>query len=350
MNSQTRNLWFWLTIIAVTLLAVYLLRSILLPFVLGMAMAYFLDPAADRLERWKLSRGGAALLITLIFFSAIVLALSIAIPVLAGQLTEMIAAIPGYVEQFNQNIAPMIEEKLSHISPSFTEEIKNAIGNASGAMASASVAFFSGALSSGMAFVNVILLLLITPIVAFYMLRDWDRIMAKLDSLIPRRHIDTVHEQIAIIDCRLSGFVRGQLIVCTMLGIYYALGLTLAGLNFGFIIGLATGFLTILPYAGVAIGMIIGLLVAVFQFDSITPIIVVAVVFASGQFIEGNFITPKLVGDKVGLHPVWMIFAMLAGAALFGFVGALLAIPVAAILGVLTRFAITRYQQSSYFQ
>ncbi|MGE0755235.1 MAG: AI-2E family transporter, partial [Alphaproteobacteria bacterium] len=193
-------------------------------------------------------------------------------------------------------------------------------------------------------------LFLITPIVAFYLLRDWDRLVDHIDNLLPRKHAATIREQMRIIDRTLAGFLRGQFNVCLILGTYYAIGLTLVGLKFGLLIGLATGFLTIFPYVGLMLGMGIGLSVALFQFGDFMPVAMTLAVFVTGQIIEGYFITPKLVGDKVGLHPVWIIFGMLAGAALFGFVGILLAIPVTAVMGVLIRFAISRYKLSNYYQ
>ena len=205
-------------------------------------------------------------------------------------------------------------------------------------------------LSSGVAFINIISLILITPIVAFYLLRDWDKVVAHIDALLPRKRAETIRQQLVIIDNTLAGFVRGQLNVCILLGIYYAIFLTILGLNFGFVIGLATGFLVIFPYVGLLVGMAAGITVAFFQFGEMSQVLMVLGVFISGQVIEGNFVTPKLVGDKVGLHPVWIIFAMLAGGALFGFVGVLLAVPMAAVIGVLIRFGLGEYQKSSYFQ
>jgi predicted PurR-regulated permease PerM len=181
------------------------------------------------------------------------------------------------------------------------------------------------------------------------LLRDWDYITESIDSLLPRKHVDVIREQLAIIDATLAGFLRGQLNVCLLLGAYYAIGLSLVGLNSGFLIGMITGFMVIFPYVGLLVGMASGLAVAFFQFEDMMSIILVLLVFVSGQLLEGNFITPKLVGEKVGLHPVWIIFAMLAGAALFGFVGILIAVPFAAVVGVLTRFAISKYRDSDYY-
>jgi predicted PurR-regulated permease PerM len=345
-----RNLWFWLAIVLGFFIFIYLIRSILLPFVLGMATAYFLDPAGDKLQRLGLSRTNATLLITVLFFSLILLVTMLVAPLLISQMTDLIAVIPDYVAQFERDIVPVMEQKLSVLSPSLMQDIKSSLTSSSGIIAGGIANFFGNALTSSFAFLNILSLVLITPVVSFYLLRDWDQLVHHVDSLLPRSKRETIREQCIIIDRTLAGFVRGQLNVCILLGLYYAILLTLAGLNFGFLIGLATGFLVIFPYVGLLVGMLTGLTIAFFQFSEWIPVLTVLAVFISGQIIEGNFVTPKLVGDKVGLHPAWIIFAMLSGAALFGFVGVLLAVPIAAMLGVLIRFALVRYQESSYFQ
>ena len=185
--------------------------------------------------------------------------------------------------------------------------------------------------------------MVITPIVTFYLLRDWDLLVARIDGWLPRRHVDVIREQMRLIDRSLSGFVRGQLMVCLMLGVFYAIGLTVVGLDFGLVIGLATGLVSFVPYFGMLAGFVVGIGVAVAQFGSWVPVALVAAVFVIGQFVEGNFVTPRVVGNRIGLHPVWLIFALLAGGALFGFTGLLLAVPVAAVLGVLVRFSLERY-------
>lgn len=346
---KQRNILFWLSVVVGFFVLLYLIRPVLLPFVLGMATAYFLDPAADRLQRLKLSRANATLIITIWFFSLVGLALLLGVPLIASQMGTLLESIPNYIHQFNAEFVPTIEQKLQGLPPEWLAEIKASLTSSTGIVARAMAEFFGGVLTSGVAFLNLASLVLITPIVAFYLLRDWDRITRKVDMLLPRKHADVIREQLAIIDNTLAGFVRGQLNVCLLLGLYYAIGLSLVGLNSGFLIGFVTGFLVIFPYVGLLVGMVFGLTVACFQFTDITSIAMVLAVFLTGQLIEGNFVTPKLVGDKVGLHPVWIIFSMLAGGALFGFVGVLIAVPVAAVAGVLIRFAISRYLNSSYY-
>jgi predicted PurR-regulated permease PerM len=198
--------------------------------------------------------------------------------------------------------------------------------------------------------INLVSLLVITPVVAFYLLRDWDRIVIQIDSWLPRRYAETIREQVRAVDATLAGFLRGQGTVCLILAIYYGLGLSLAGLDFGLVIGLVAGLLSFVPYVGAIVGLLLSVGLALVQFDAWLPIAIVAAVFILGQVVEGNFLTPKLVGESVGLHPVWIIFALLAGGTLFGFVGLLLAIPAAAVIGVGVRFALDRYLVSAYYK
>jgi predicted PurR-regulated permease PerM len=204
--------------------------------------------------------------------------------------------------------------------------------------------------SRGAAILSLISLLVITPVVAFYLLRDWDRIVATVDGWLPRAHAETVREQIRHIDRTLSGFVRGQATVCLLLGAFYGIGLTVVGLDFGLILGLATGIVSFVPIFGMLLGVATGVAMALVQF-ALDPVRVglVLAVFAIGQVIEGQFLTPRIVGRKIGLHPVWVVFALLAGGALYGFVGLLLAVPAAAVIGVLVRFALSRYLSSPLY-
>lgn len=345
----TKNWLFWLGLALGFLLFLYLIRSILLPFVLGIFTAYFLDPAADKLEKWGLSRGLAVLVITVSFFLGVTLAALLIAPIIINQLSGLLSALPDYLLTFEQRYETRLTQWLGALPGEYIERVKAGVANFSGVMVGMLGNFATGIFQSGMLIVNLLSLMLITPVVAFYLLRDWDKITARLDNLLPRPYAPTIREQLAIIDATIAGFVRGQLNVCLLLGAFYAIGLSLVGLKFGILIGLVTGLLVIFPYVGMILGMGTALAIAFFQFDNSLDIGLVVVVFALGQIIEGYFVTPKLVGEKVGLHPVWIIFGMLAGAALFGFVGVLLAVPITAVIGVLVRFALWHYLQSSYY-
>jgi predicted PurR-regulated permease PerM len=340
---------FWLGIGLLFFVFVYLIRGVLLPFVLGALIAYFLDPAADKLEKWKFSRNLATVTITLSFFTIIALVSLLVIPTIFSQFSGLIADLPTYLSEVEIKYEAQLLSWLGTLPETYMESIKNAASNFSGVMIKFAGDMAGGLFQSGVAIINILSLILITPVVAFYLLRDWDIIKLRFFSLLPRKHEIIIREQLMLIDSTLAGFIRGQINVCLLLGGFYAIGLSLAGLKFGILIGIATGLLVILPYVGLMFGMCIGLTVAFFQFGTWGGMLPILMVFIAGQILEGNFVTPKLVGEKVGLHPVWIIFGLLAGAALFGFVGVLIAVPVTAVIGVLIRFALSHYLHSSYY-
>ena len=339
-----RQVIFWLFVLAAFIAFLLVFSSILLPFLAGMAIAYFLDPVADRLERLGLSRLMATIVILIAFVVLIVLALMILIPILASQFADFAGRLPGYIDQLQTFIAKQqnsmlpdwIKNQLGTIKNNFSEILSQGFGLLTG--------LFSQVWSSGLAVVNVISLMVVTPVVAFYMLLDWDRMVANIDKYVPRDYVANVHQIMREIDQAIAGFIRGQGSLCLILGIWYAVGLSLVGLNFGLLIGLFAGMISFIPYVGSTVGLIAAVGVALVQFwpDYIWVGAVLAVFF-SGQFMEGNILQPKLVGHSVGLHPVWLMFALFAFGALFGFVGLLVAVPAAAAVGVLVRFALSRY-------
>ncbi|NBO18841.1 MAG: AI-2E family transporter [Proteobacteria bacterium] len=345
---MTSRRWFWLWVSLAFILFLFAIRSILLPFVVGMLVAYFLSPAVDRLERARLPRPLAVLLLLASFFSLITVAVLLAAPVVAAQVSGLIADMPTYIHNFQRQYSPQLHRWLGRL-PVEPEQIQSSLNDYSGEALKVVASFVAGLFQSGMAVINAASLVIITPVVAFYLMNDWHSIVARLDALLPRAHAHTTREQVRIIDDTLAGFVRGQVNVCLLMGLYYGIGLTLVGLKFGFLIGFLTGVLVIVPYAGWFFGFATGMAVALFQFPDMHAVIMAAAVFITGMAIEGNYITPKLVGEKVGLHPVWIIFGLLVGAALFGFVGVLLAVPMTAVVGVLIRFATQRYLRSGYY-
>jgi len=346
MASQVR---FWLILLAVTLVAVYLLRSVLLPFVAGMAVAYLLDPVCDRLERWKLSRTWATTVVTICFVLLCALVLLLIIPAVVGQISTFIERVPDYVSAVQREATQALEVLRDRLDPETQEKLQSLLRNSADKVFNWVTAMLAGIVSGGVAFFNFVALVVITPVVAFYLLRDWDRMVAKADDALPRRHQETIRRLAREVDDTLAGFLRGQGTVCLSLAVFYAVGLTLAGLDFGLVVGLIAGFLSFIPYVGSLVGLFLSVGLALAQFDSWISVAIVAAVFFVGQAIEGNVLTPKLVGDRVGLHPVWVMFALLAGGALFGFVGVLLAVPVAAIVGVGVRFAFSQYRRSAYY-
>ncbi|HEY9539464.1 MAG TPA: AI-2E family transporter, partial [Kiloniellaceae bacterium] len=345
MASQVR---FWLIVLAVTLVGIYLLRSMLLPFVAGMAVAYLLDPICDKLERW-MSRTWATALVTLFFVLLCVLVLLLIIPAVASQMVTLLERVPEYAAAVEREANQLLEMLRERLDPSSEEKLRSLLGDSAAKAFGWLTGVLGGIISGGVAFFNFIALLVITPVVAFYLLRDWDSMIARADDSLPRRHQETIRQLGREVDETLAGFLRGQGTVCLTLAVFYAVGLTLAGLDFGLTVGLIAGFLSFIPYLGSMIGLLLSVGLALAQFDSWISVVIVAAVFFVGQAIEGNFLTPKLVGGRVGLHPVWVMFALLAGGALFGFVGVLLAVPVAAVIGVGVRFAFRQYRLSPYY-
>ena len=344
---DNRRPFYWIVGFGVFLAFVYLLSDILLPFVAGIILAYLLDPIVDFLERHRFPRWLAAGLITLIATATVISALLMLVPLLQSQIVDFAGRLPNYVELLREKAVALLAVVQTQVSPEEMASIRENLGGAAGPNALVWIGNLLTRLwGGGVALLNLLSLLVITPIVVFYLLRDWDDIVETVDGWLPRQLAPVIREKTLEIDAVLSGFLRGQISVCLLLGVLYAIGLTLVGLDFGLIIGFITGLISFVPYFGMLIGFAVGLGVAVAQFSDWQPVAMVAGVFVIGQFLEGNFITPKLVGERIGLHPAWIIFALLAGGVLFGFTGILLAVPTAAVVGVLGRFSIHQYKQS----
>jgi len=340
----------WGLFVAVLVVLLVFLREVLFPFVAGFAVAYFLDPVCDRLERAGMSRTWATIVVTALFFVLFILVLALLLPVLYGQLVQFLNNLPGYVAAIHAKAGPLLEAARGYLlngAEPFNVDafVKEHLGDVA-KIAVGVLGKFAGGLQVTF---NIVSLFVITPVVAFYLLRDWDEIVARVDSWLPRAHVETIREQARLVDETLAGFLRGQFSVCILLGLFYGIGLSLVGLEFGLVVGLGTGLVSFVPYFGMLIGFVVGIALAIAQFDSWQPIAMVVGVFVAGQAIEGNFLTPKLVGDRVNLHAVWIMFALLAGGALFGFVGVLLAVPVASVVGVLVRFSLSQYRQSALY-
>lgn len=347
MNRRLANI---LLIFAVFGILLYLLKSVLLPFVAGILVAYCLDPLADWLERAGCSRTLATAIITAGFFLAVGLGVVVIFPLLQDQIVGLAHRMPAAVEAVRERALPLIERLHTQLTDEQVAKLKDAAGGYAGDAVKWVTQFVKDLLSGGVAVFQLISLLIITPLVSFYLLRDWDRIVERFNTLLPRDMAPTIREQMAAIDATIDGWMRGQAMVCLILGIWYGLGLTVVGLEFGLVVGFLTGLVSFIPYFGCGIGLIVALGIALAQFGIGAKIVMVVGVFAIGQIVEGYVLTPRLVGEKVGLHPVWVIFALFAGGALFGFTGVLLAVPAAAVIGVLIRFAISRYKESELYR
>jgi predicted PurR-regulated permease PerM len=346
--TLTRQMTFWVLTLVIGVTALWVLREILLPFVAGMALAYLLDPLANRLERMGVNR----LVATLVIIGAVVLAfvilMLIFVPIVFGQLAAFIERLPDNISRLQKLAMDPNREWLRQIVGDSVADaqISDFVKQGAGWMTT----FIRSLWSGGQALISIFSLVVITPVVAFYLLYDWDRMVATVDGWIPIQHRETVRGLVHEMDDAIAGFVRGQTGVCLILGSFYAVSLTFAGLNFGLLIGLVSGIITFIPYVGSMTGLVLAAGVAIAQWwPEYTPILIVLAIFFIGQFIEGYVLAPKLVGESVGLHPVWLMFALFAFGSLFGFVGLLIAVPLAAIIGVLVRFALRRYLASPLY-
>lgn len=357
--SLKRQVLFWLSAFVILILFIWVFRSVLLPFVAGMAIAYLLDPIADRLESYGFTRLWATITIIIILTFLLLASCLLITPLVIGQLVQLFGELLKYIPGTLKSLFGVTDQELKDFTAllsgqydgdlmallNFTE-LKSFLEN-NGSMI---IGVIGQILNSGVAVVNVIGLMFITPVVTFYLLYDWDLIIRAIDRQLPRDHVVTIRKVASDIDRVLAGFVRGQVLMCITLGAFYATTLTLVGLKFGLIIGLGSGLVSFIPYVGAFIGLVLSVGIALFQFWS-EPlwIFVVLGIFLTGQFFEGNILQPNLVGPAVGLHPVSLMFALFAFGTLFGFLGMLVAVPCAAAIGVLIRFALDQYRVSTLF-
>lgn len=356
-----RQLGFWLGAFGALALFLYVFSSVLLPFVAGLILAYLFNPLADRLEKAGFNRLGASLLIVIVVSFAFVLMLILFVPVMAHQLAAFIESLPGLVTRLQALVAEEggllggrfgggwlerlgLNEQLS------SAEIQKSLGDIVKQGAQWMLAFMKSLWSGGQALLGVFSLLVVTPVVAFYILLDWGRMIATIDSLAPSAHREDIRAIARDMNRAIAGFLRGQSLVCLFLGLWYGIGLSLIGLKFGFLLGVCAGFLSFIPYVGSLTALVLSAVMSIVQgWPSMGLFAMAMGVIGVGQFLEGNVLTPRLVGASVGLHPVWLMFALFAFGSLFGFTGLILAVPLAAVLGVLIRFAIVRYRLSPVY-
>ncbi len=340
---------FWLIAFILFCFLVYTLKPVLLPFVAGILIGYLFDPLASRFEKLGLNRAASTFLVILSILIILVPAVIMLFSVIDNQVIHLLNSAPDYIASTAKKIDPFladIQEKFPNLN---VEKLKEYLRSNAANGLKLVVSLLKNIITGGFAFFSLLSLLLITPIVSFYMLRDWKSFVKKVDNLLPRNNKKDIREIARQIDKTIAGFIRGQLSVCVILGTYYSLGLHFVGLELGLLIGFIAGIISFIPYVGSITGFVISLAMAFAQFGDYTHIIYVVLVFATGQFMEGNFLTPKLVGDSIGLHPVWVLFALLSGGVLLGFLGLMIAVPLAGIIGVLARYNIEKYKKSSLY-
>lgn len=342
MKTQLR---YWGIGFVVFVLFMWLFGNVLAPFLLGMAIAYFLDPVADRLETMGFSRLWATVAITLFGLLSTIALMVALLPQLIEQAAALLKAAPEYIRVVWAWVVERFPALLDDNS-----SLRNGVDGVLEALQNQSGDIANLVLTKAVSLLDGLVFLIIAPVVSFYMLMDWDRMVSEFDKLLPRDHQEQIRDLAKQLDRTMAGFLRGQISVCAILGTFYAIALMLVGLQFGLIVGLLAGLLTFIPYVGSLVGGGLSIGLALFQFwGQPEMIIVVAGIFFIGQFVEGNILTPRLVGNSVGLHPVWLLFALSAFGSLLGFSGMLIAVPVAAAIGVFVRFGISRYQESPLY-
>jgi len=342
--------WFWLALLLVGGGLLYLLSPILMPFLASAALAYLGDPLVDRLERlqlgrWRLPRTAAVAVVFTVIFLVLLLLLLILVPQLEAQISTLLKKLPGYLDWLRAQVLPWLREHLQVEGGLADLGVLRDLLSQHWQQAGGIVAGTLGGVSrSGLALLAWLANILLIPVITFYLLRDWDHIIAGLRSLLPRDSATTWVKLAGESDEVLSAFLRGQLAVMAALSVIYVIGLWLTGLDFALLIGLLAGLVSFVPYLGLIVGILAAGLASVLQYQGVGGLPWVAAVFVVAQLLEGSVLTPKLVGDRIGLHPVAVIFAVMAGGQLYGFFGILLALPVAAVAMVGLRHLFGRYR------
>ena len=342
--------WIWGITLLVICLILYTLKGILLPFVAGILIAYLLNPLVEKMCAHRLSRSTAAALSILFAFMIIIGFFLFTLPFLQSQFIALARHFPIYGERIYHKLQPLITDVGEFVHIPDLEQLKDRASAYIGDLFQWSLGAIGGILGNTLALANILSLLILTPVVAFYLLRDWPHFIQTLNTLLPRAQAPTIRMQAVKINQTLGHYLRGQSLVCLCLALFYSLGLKMVGLQYCWTIGVATGILAFIPYVGFMIGALSGIGLAMAQFTDWSSVGWTMAVFLSGQSLEAYVLTPKLVGERIGLHPVWIIFALLTGGLLFGFLGMFMAMPVAATLGVIIRFLIQKYLQSEFYR
>lgn len=345
-----KNWQIWLGF-ALLVLFVYATKAILLPFLMGLAVAYLLDPVTDKFESWKFPRWLATVIVLVLFFTIMGGIVFAIFPLVKAQLSAFINSLPNYFAAARPIFADFWAWATDTFNFSETLAGGNVIEEVSKTALSKLGDILAGFWSGGMAVFNLLTLLLITPVVAFFMLRDWDLLITKIDSLVPKKKVATVRKVARDIDTALGGFVRGQTLAALVMAFLYATGWSMVGLEYALVLGLIGGIMAYIPFVGALFTLLLALLIGIGQYGlDFGPLLLVVLVYGVVQGVEAAVLTPKLVGDRVRLHPIWVLFAIFAGGEIMGFTGVLIAVPAAAVVGVLVRFYVGTYLESSLHQ
>lgn len=340
----------WVGFVVVTILLLWVFRSILLPFIVGIALAYLLNPVVSSLQKIGLPRGLSTAAVLLVVIAVIIWLLLLLVPLVVDQVSGLVSRLPRYVADLQQLAETVVPQIAAWLGPERSAQLQASIGeivsNATGVIGTLTATLAA----SGATLLNTIAVIIVTPVVAFYLLMDWNKMVRGIDDLLPRAYRDEIQGVLHDIDRSMHGVLRGQGSVILILAAFYASALTVAGLNFGLAIGLIAGLFSFVPFLGFALGFTLSIGIAIVQFwPNFWMVAVIFAIYMIGQFIEGNILYPKLVGSTININPVWLMFALLAFGLMFGFVGLLLAVPLAAIAGVLTRYGVSKYKASSLY-
>ena len=331
-------------------LALQLFASVLTPFVAAAVIAYALDPPTSQLTKLGLPRGLSALLMILLSLTAVLLFALLLYPLLLAQIGLLVYRIPQYAFLIQGWARGILTELQQNFGPELVNDrLRDLVSGQAASMLSILLSTVTGVIGSSFAIFNVLSLAVVTPVVGFYLLRDWPHVISMVDSWLPVRYATVIRAQAREVDRVLSAWVRGQALCCLILALFYAVGLSMAGLDLGLIVGLTAGLLSFIPYVGSISGAVTSIGLALAQFPDWRGVAVVSGVLVVGHILEGYIIYPRFLGDRVELPAVWVIFALFAGAAAFGFVGVMLAVPIAATIGVLCRFWLRRYLASPLY-
>jgi predicted PurR-regulated permease PerM len=352
MATQQPHTFVWFMLLGLTALVggLYSLGSILMPFLAGFIGAYTLNAPVTWLSKQYLSRGLASAFLVLSLIIILITLMFVALPYLQQQLFLLASTIPRLIETLFQSIAPTLERISQDYGTPSADELKTQVISHLGDILTWSVRVLTNLLSNGMALANLLSLVILTPVITFYLLKDWPRMISRIDGLLPAKWASQIRNHIATVHYTLSSYAKGQAIICLILMILYSTSLGIIGLKQGVIVGILTGFMSFIPYIGMLIGYMTSLGISFADFTNWSSIGFVTLIFISISLIEGNVLIPRFIGQKIGLHPVWIIFALLAAGTWFGFMGILLALPITATLGVIARIILNWYVETPFYR
>ncbi|MCC8483972.1 MAG: AI-2E family transporter [Rickettsia endosymbiont of Labidopullus appendiculatus] len=342
---------FWVIVVGTIIVTLTLISNILMPFFIAGIISYILQPIIDDLSlRYKLSRTIVVSVISFLFFSIFAIVMVVLLPIIYQQTTLLISKIPAYKDYLQTELIPVITAKFYSIDPDIADNIKNSISNFVNGIFLLITGLANNIWHVTMVTINLFVLILLIPLILFYFLRDWLTMSENINLLLPLKGKKKILKILSAINTSLSAYIRGQLNVCLLLSIYYGVSLSILGVDLGLLLGVLSGFSIIIPFVGILISFSLTMIVSYFAFGMVSTLFYIIIIYLVGTIVEGYILSPKIIGDKIGLHPLWIIFAVLALGNIFGFLGILFAIPIASIVKVLFLAAIDFYKSSKFYK